>query len=380
MHRLLTLILLALFCWTQPVTAQSCTDDIVIVSDVGCDDSCCYEYPIGSGHYYFTHVTVDNIDIRTNSSAIQSVTFSNLVSVEQRIRISYNQAGALKSVSFPSLRVAGKIEMVSNPSLIFVDLPQIMSIDGENQDAYLRVQSNPSLTWLNVPMLRDVVASEAGSAYVDVDYNGALNAVDLPRLQSVRTSDEYGEAYIYIGDNPSAQRVNLGSLARLVGGEDSISYLIVYEMAALRELSCPRLVELLPAGGADDFSEVTIGNCPLLTEFVMPKLQRVSLLQLIELKGTHRAMFPSLSELQYLWVWRSCAGTGVPLELYVCGDSLVDVMLDDGDGLCSPGGYRLASESSLANAYCEASEICETFSPGPGECSCGSPGTCSVAH
>ena len=255
-----------------------------------------------------------------------------------------------------------------------------MAIENEDYDAYLRVQSNANLASMHVSLLRSITAVEAGSAYLDISNNQALPNIDLPLLKVVMTFDDYGEAYVYVANNFAVRQMNM-ALQSLVGGEEAISYFIVYDMAQLEHLALPHLVELLPTGGPYDFSEVTIGKCPGLTEFVLPRLKRVSLLQLIELKGTTRAMFPSLESLQYFWIWRSCANANSTLKIYICGvEDIMDVLLDNSDGLCGPTGYMMYSENPNNTAECAASSICQPFYPGPGECQCGSPGSCFVGQ
>lgn len=365
--------------FSQNGPPQQCTEEILLINDQGCSTPCCYQSPPNSGHYVFTHVSVEEVDIRNNSANVVSVSFPNLVSVENRIRISFNDPGSVTHISFPSLRTAGAIEVNNNPGLVNLDLHMLMRIENDEDDAYLNVQSNSSLTSLNAPLLMSVIAYEAGSAYLEVNSNTVLPGIDFPSLRTIEAMEDYGEAYLYVGGNDLAQSVSLPKLIRLSGGIDSISYLIVDDMLSLEQLSFPQLTELLPTGGPYDFSELTVGHSPQLTEFVFPKLKRVSLLQLTGLKGTSRAMFPNLTELQYLWVFGSCSDPTSTLKMYVCStETLMDVSLVDGDGLCGPTGYMLYSENPENAAACDASDVCQSFEPGVGECKCGSPGLCTV--
>jgi hypothetical protein len=374
----LVLALIASAASSQAGPGQQCTEDIVLVNDQGCSTPCCVQSPPGSGQYVFLHTEVESIDIRNNSAAVVSVSFPNLVSVAGRIRISYNQPGAVASASFPSLRSAGAIDVTSNPGLVQLELPRLRTIVNDEDDAFLKLQSNPSLTVLDASALRSVSATEAGSAYLEVDSNGALGDIDFPSLQTIEALEDYAEAYLAISRNDLAHSVSMDSLRLLRAGSGSISYLIVDDMLSMQHLSFPQLTELLPTGGLDDFSELTVGHSPQLTEFVFPKLRRVSLLQLTGLQGTSRAMFPSLKELQYLWVFGSCADPTSTLQMTICSmETLMDVVFDD-NGLCGPAGYMLSSENPLNAALCDLSDVCQSFVPGIGECKCGSPGLCSV--
>lgn len=354
-----------------------CTEDIEILNDTGCFAPCCVEDPPHSGHYVFAHSGVETIDIRGNSSNVLSVSFPNLQSVEGRVRISYNQPGALTTISFPSLAAAGALEILSNPGLVELDLPHLMSIDNSESSAFLKVQSNAALTTLETPLLARVVASEGGSAYIQLRYNSVLEEIDFPLLRTVEALDDYSEAYVFISDNDAVRSLSMNDLRRLSAGSESISYLVIDDLPQLEQLAFSQLTELLPTGGEYDFSEVTVGHCPKLTDFAFPSLERVTVLQLSGLKGTRRAMFPRLSELQYLWVFRSCETFDSSLKMYVCSaEPLIDALFNNDDGLCGPSGYQLHSSNPGNEALCDASSVCQSFTPEVTECSCGAVGLC----
>jgi len=368
---------------TTTVLAQGprCDEDIILINDQGCASPCCIQDPPGSGNYVFLHDAVEKIDIRGNTANVVSVSFPNLVSVEKSIRISFNQPGAITSISFPSLQSAGLLEIQNNTGLQSVDLPRLMVLENEDGDANLRIQSNVNLQIMHLPLLGRVSAPEAGSAYVQIRYNHALDAIDLPMLRMVAAGDDFGEAYVFISDNDGAHSVSMNNLQRLSAGTESISYLIVDDMVSMTELSFPKLQELLPTGGPSDFSELTVGHSPQLTDFVFPSLERVSLVQLSGLEGTRRAMFPKLSELQYLWVFRSCEDAFSTLKIYLCGDeTLMDLLLNNDDGLCGAQGYMLTSVNPENTAACDASDVCQSFVPESNECKCNSPGLCTVEN
>lgn len=373
---------LAAFVTVPGVSGQSggpgaqCDDDIVLFNNQGCSSPCCSQSPPNSGHYVFPHKNVENVDIRANSSVL-SVSFPNLQAVAKRLRISYNYPGAITSISLPALFTAGAIDISNNPSLGALDLPHLSSIANDEYEAYLRVQSNASLTTLSVPKLDRVIASEAGSAFVHVRYNPLLTAVELPLLRSIEAWEDYSEAYLFVSNNDSVGTIAMDNLQRLAGGSQSISYLVIFDMPQLTELSFPQLTELLPTGSADDFSELTVGTSPNLGEFVFPSLERVTLLQLSGLKGTHRAMFPRLSELQYLWLFRNCQDEQSSLKIYLCSDEpVMDMLFGNDDGLCGPSGYMLYSPNAENQAECEANSFCEPFVPEVTECRCNAVGTC----
>jgi len=370
---------LSLASWALMAQGPPCDEDIILINGAGCASPCCYQDPANSGHLVFRHKAVERIDIRGNPASILSVAFPNLVSVEKSIRISYNQPGAVASISFPALRSAGSIEIAGNSGLVEVDLPRLMVIDNEDYDAFLKIQSNANLQSLNVPLLERVSASQAGTGYIQIKYNHALPSIDLPLLKTVEAMEDYGEAYIFIQGNDGAQHVDMKSLRRLSAGFESISYLIIDDMLTLEEISFQNLTELLPTGGPYNFNEITIGHSPQLDAFVFPSLERVSLLQLSGLKGTSRAMFPKLSELDYLWVFRSCADPDSTLKMYVCGEQpIMDTLFNNDDGLCGPTGYMLYSENLDNAAACDASPVCQSFIPDVNECKCNSPGLCTV--
>lgn len=357
---------------------SQCTEDIQLVSGGGCSAPCCFQDPPASGHYTFTHQSVESIDIRNNPASVVSVSFPNLQTVEKRVRISYNQPGSITRISFPALATAGAVDIVSNPGLVEIDLPRLSAIDNDENDAYLKVQSNAALETLTVPLLTQVLASDAGSAYIHLRYNPVLPEIDFPILRSLEAAEDYGEAYVFIQSNDAVQHVGMNDLRRLSAGSQSISWIVIDEMPELEGLSFSQLTELLPTGGAYDFSELTIGHAPKLTDFVFPSLERVTVLQLTGLKGTRRAMFPRLSEVQYLWVFRSCENLDSTLKMYICSEQpIMDVLLNNDDGLCGPTGYRLHSSNPDNEAECDASEVCASFTPETTECSCGVVGLCS---
>lgn len=373
----LAVLVVAPFQVAMAQPGSQCTDDIGLVFGNGCSSPCCYQDPPGSGHYVFQHWNVEKIDVRSNPASVLSVSFPNLQSVDGRVRISYNDPGAVTQVSFPSLATAGALEIVGNPGLTAIDLPHLSSIDNDESDAFLKVQSNAALTTLNVPMLSTVVASEAGSAYVQLRYNTVLEEIAFPLLRSVAAGEDYGEAYVFISDNDAVRHVDMDDLRRLSAGAQSISYLVIDDNPLLDQLSFSQLTELLPTGGPYDFSELTVGHSPSLTDFVFPSLERVTVLQLSGLKSTRRAMFPRLTELDYLWVFRSCEDYESSLKMYLCSaDPIGDILLNNDDGLCGPSGYMLSSPNLDDQAACDASSVCETFTPEPTECSCGAVGLC----
>jgi hypothetical protein len=358
---------------------SQCTEDVELVNGAGCFAPCCFQDPPNSGHYVFAHGDVEEIYIRGNDSSVVSVSFPNLQSVEREVRISYNQPASITSISFPSLTTAGALEVIGNPGLVEIDLPRLSSLHNEDDSAYLEIQSNAALETLNAPLLNRVVASEAGSAYVQIRYNQVLEEIDLPLLRTVEATEDYAEAYVFIQSNDLVRQVSMDDLRRLSAGSESISYMVIDELPQLEELSFPQLTELLPTGGPYDFSELTIGHSPNLTDFVFPSLERVTLLQLTGLKGTSRAMFPRLSELQYLWVFRSCADFDSTLKMYVCSDQpLYDFTFNNDDGLCGPTGYMLHSSSSYNEAACDSSGVCESFTPELDECRCDAVGLCML--
>ncbi len=379
MRDLFLFILLSLSAAGFSKAPPNCTEDIILINDVGCSSPCCYQSPANSGHYVFTHSTVEKIDIRSNSANVLSVSFPNLTSVEKSIRISYNQPGSMTSISFPSLRTAGKVEIVGNQSLSTLDLPQLMIIDNDDYDAYLRVQSNDNLALLNAPKLERITASNAGTAYLQIRYNPALGDIDFPILRTVEALEDYGEAYIFIQGNDLVQEISMKNLQRLSAGFESISYLIIDDMLNLQHIAFPNLKELLPTGSEYDFSELTLGHSPQLSEFVFPSLERVTVLQLSGMKGTDKAMFPRLSELQYLWVFNSCANPDSTMRMYTCTQQpLMDVFFSNSDGLCGATGYMLYSENPDNAAACDDSDVCQSFTPDINDCKCGNPGQCMV--
>lgn len=356
---------------------SQCTEDIELINDQGCSAPCCVQDPPSSGHYTFIHQDVEGIDIRGNSSNVASLSFPDLRSVDGKVRISYNQVGAVETIAFPSLTTVGSLEVVANPGLTEVDLPRLSSIDNDEDEAFLKIQSNGLLSTLNIPLLSQVVAREAGSAYIQLRYNPLLEDIDLPLLRTVEALEDYAEAYVFIQGNDLVRRVGMDDLRRLSAGAQSISWLVIDDLLSLEDLAFSQLTELLPTGGENDFSELTIGHAPNLTEFAFPSLQRVTVLQLSGLKGTHRAMFPRLAEVQYLWVFRSCQDMDSTLKMYVCSDPpITDILLNNDDGLCGPTGYRLYSSSSADEAVCDSSSVCESFVPEPTECKCGAVGLC----
>lgn len=381
-RRLLVWVPLALLVLGVPPMAAAvpggqCTEDIALINGAGCFAPCCTQDPPNSGNYVFAHAAVEQVDIRSNPASVASVSFPNLQSVERGVRISYNQPGSMTSISFPALKTAGAIEIASNPSLVAIDLPMLSSIDSEDYSAYLRVQSNPSLTVLNTPRLDSIFASQAGSAYLQVRYNSALEGVDFPLLRTLAAEEEYGEAYIFISSNDAMRSISMGDLRRLSAGAQSISYLVLDDLPQLETLSFPQLTELLPTGGPYDFSELTVGHSPNLEEFVFPSLERVTLLQLTGLKGTRQAKFPRLGELEYLWIFRSCQDPYSTLKIYTCTEQpLLDVLFNNDDGLCGPTGYQLHSTNPYNLAECDASPFCQSFTPALTECQCGSVGLC----
>lgn len=381
--RIVAMIPLAIFVLALPLTAAGppaaqCTDDIELINGDGCSAPCCYQDPPNSGHYVFAHHGVEEVDIRGNSASVVSVSFPNLQSVERRVRISYNQPGSITHMSFPSMAATGALEVIGNPGLIEIDLPHLSSIENSENSAYLKVQSNAALQTLNAPLLDHVVASEAGSAYIQLRYNPALEVIDFPLLRTVAALEDYSEAYVFIQSNDMVRQISMDDLRRLSAGVDSISWVVIDELPQLEALSFPQLTELLPTGGAYDFSELTIGHTPKLTAFVFPSLERVTVLQLSGLKGTHQAMFPRLSEVQYLWVFRSCLDADSTLKMYICNDEpIMDVLLNNDDGLCGPTGYRLHSSNADNEAECDGSSVCESFTPELTECRCGAVGLCT---
>jgi len=358
-----------------------CDEDIILVNDAGCSTPCCFQEPPNSGHYVFRHETVEKIDIRGNSAAVKSLSFPNLTNVEKFIRISFNDSDAISRISFPALQSAGSLEITNNPGLTQVDLPRLMVIENDESDGYLKIQSNINLVAVNAPVLQAIEASEAGNAYLQIRYNPALEAIDFPHLNALAAGEDFGEAYIFIQGNQAAESVSMDRLRYLSAGVESISYLIIDEMFNLQRLSFPQLKELLPAGGPSDFSELTVGHSPNLTEFVFPALERVTLLQLSGLKGTRKAMFPKLAELDYLWVFRSCDNPNSTLKMYICSEGpLVDVLFNNDDGLCGENGYMLYSANPSLLAECDARDVCSTFIPDVTDCKCGSPGLCTTAQ
>ncbi len=380
--RILGIMALAAFVMVPSVSSQAggpgaqCDDDIVLFQDQGCSSPCCTQSPANSGHYVFAHQSVENVDIRANSNVL-SVSFPNLQSVENRLRITYNYTGAIASISLPSLFTAGAIDISNNPSLVGLDLPHLSSIVNNEWEAFLRVQGNDSLTTLNVPRLDRVIASEAGSAYVQVRYNPLLPAVEFPLLRSIEAWEDYAEAYLFIADNESVGHITMNDLRRLAGGSQSISYVVVFDLPQLTEMSFSQLTEILPAGGEYDFSELTVGDAPNLGDFVFPSLERVTVLQLIGLKSSHRAMFPRLSDLDYLWLFRNCQDEQSSLKIFLCNaEPIMDTLFGNNEGLCGPSGYMLSSPNAENQAACDASSVCQSFVPEPTECQCNAVGLC----
>jgi len=380
--QLMAMIPLAVFVVDPPQAVAAppgsqCTEDVELINGEGCFAPCCFQDPPSSGHYFFAHESVEKVDIRGNTSSVVSVSFPNLQSVEKSVRISYNQPGAVTEISLPSLVTAGALEIVNNPGLLEVDLPNLSSLLNAEYAAYLKIQSNDALKTLSTPRLARVVASEAGSAYIQIRYNQTLEDIDFPLLRTIEAAEDYSEAYVFIQRNDVVRRIGMDDLQRLSGGSQSISWLVIDDLLQLEQISFSHLTELLPTGGAADFSELTIGHSPNLTELVFPSLERVTVLQLSSLKGTRRAMFPRLSELDYLWVFRSCEDTNSTLKMYICSEpSIADVWLNNDDGLCGPTGYMLHSSSSDDEAACDASDVCESFTPELTECRCDAVGLC----
>ena len=278
---LLNLILIGA---AQAATGPQCTEDIILINGEDCMTPCCYQDPPNSGHYTFRHNTVEKIDIRGNSADVLSVSFPNLVSVEKFIRISYNQPGSITKISFPSLRTTGALEIIGNPGLVEVNLPRLGSIDNDESAAYLKIQSNANLKILSAPRVHNISASEYGNAFIQIRYNQALEEIEFPILRTIEAGDDYSEAYVFIQNNDLVRHINMNGLQRLSAGFESISWIVIDEMLNLELLSFHQLTELLPTGGAYNFSELTIGHSPRLSEFVFPNLERVSLLQLSSLK------------------------------------------------------------------------------------------------
>jgi len=380
--RLLVTISLAVLVAGPPLVAagpnSQCTEDIQLIGGEGCSAPCCFQEPPYSGHYVFAHESVEAIDIRNNPASVVSVSFPKLRAVEKRARISYNQPGSVTRISFPAMATAGAVEIVSNPGLVEIDLSRLSALDNDENDAYLKVQSNGALETLDVSLLERVFAGEAGSAYIHLRYNPALQEIDFPILRTVEAMEDYAEAYVFIQSNDMVRHVGMNDLRRLSGGSQSISWIVIDELPQLEELSFSQLTELLPTGGVNDFSELTIGHSPNLVDFAFPSLERVTLLQLSGLKGTRRAMFPRLSELQYLWVFRSCENFDSTLKMYICSEQpLVDTLFGNDDGLCGPTGYLLHSSNPDNEAECDLSDVCESFTPETTECRCGTVGLCS---
>jgi len=374
-HFVLLTLCFSVFCVAQ---GPNCTEDISLISGEGCASPCCYQDPPNSGHYVFSHSAVEKIDIRNNGANILSLSFPNLASVEKTIRISYNQPGSIQSISFPALRTAGSLEIRNNPGLVTVDLPRLRSIANDEQDASFRIQSNENLLSLNTPTLDSVLSTGNGHALIQIRYNSLLETIDFPLLRTVEVTDDYGEAYIIIGENDLLQSLHMDHLQRLVSGGESISYLVLSDMPNLNEISFSQFNEFLPVDGEYNFNELTIIDCPSLTEFVFPSLERVTLLQLGTLAGNEKGMFPSLSELEYLWLWRTCSSPDDTFKLYICSEqSIMDLYIYD-NGTCGPSGYLLYSENLDNAAECDASEICQSFIPDVTDCKCGSPGLCTV--
>ena len=354
----------------------NCTEDISLINGEGGSTPCSYQDPPNSGNYVFTHSAVEKINIRGNDANIVSLSFPNLVSVEKSIRIAYNQPGAITQISFPSLRTAGSVQIDNNPGLVSIDLPHLMSIMNDERDAYLRIQSNDNLETFSTPLLEGI--SSGQTAYLQVRYNPVLETIDFPHLRTLEATDDYGEAYVFIGNNDTVQTLSMNNLQRLSAGWESISYLIVDDMLNLEQISFPQLTELLPDGGAYNFNELTVGHCPRLVEFVFPKLERVSVLQLSSLESTRKVMFPNLRELEYLWVWRSCENAESTLKMYICSEqSIGDIYFSD-NGLCGPAGYMLYSINPDNAAACDAYDTCQSFTPEVTDCHCGAPGLCTV--
>ena len=372
------LVYLCLFSALMLVRAngRQCTEDIILINDSGCASPCCYQSPANSGHYVFNHTSVEKIDIRGNANVL-SVSFPNLTYVEKYIRISYNQPGAVASISFPKLQTAANIEIVNNPGLEAVDFPRLMAVDSYDYNARLKIQSNANLASFNAPMLERISANEDGTAFMEFRYNHALETLDFPILRTVETNDDYGEAYVFISRNDMLRSVSMDRLMRLSAGVDAISYLIIDDLPELASISFSNLVEILPAGGPDDFSELTVGHNPRLLEFAFPRLERVSLLQLSSLQGTRKAMFPNLAELDYFWAFRNCADPASSLKLYICNQTPIMDFYLAGDSSCGPAGYQLYTPDATNTAECDASPICESFTPEITDCHCGSPGLCT---
>jgi hypothetical protein len=351
---------------------MQCPETIELINDQGCFTQCCTQSPPNSGHYVFEHTNVEKVDIRGNSSGVKSLSFPNLQSIENTARISYNQADTINSISFASLRNAGSIEIVNNPGLNNVELPMLQTVISENYGAKLKIQSNAALQAFNAPLLSKVIASEAGTAFIEFRYNHALTQINLSKLVSVESSeDDYGEAYIFISSNNAVKSINMNNLTRLTAGIESISYLIIDSMPELEQISFSSLTELLPSGGEYNFNELTIGHSPKLAEVEFPMLERVSLLQISSMSETSAVKFPRLTELDYLWAFNNCENQNNSMKMYICNDDqpIGDFYLSD-NGQCGMASYELYSPNTNDQTACEASGICQTFTPPASEFVC----------
>ncbi len=125
------------------------------------------------------------------------LTTVDLSGISEAVEIEIRDNQVLSSVSFPDLTtVITSMKVNTNPALMTVDIPSLLSAD------YMNFDFNQALTEINAPLLKELT-----SAYIYS--NEKLTTITFPELQSVINLDN---SLLGISDNANLETINISQL------------------------------------------------------------------------------------------------------------------------------------------------------------------------